>query len=85
MAKQGAVEEAFVQLLTVIKFQTEQIASLMAETGAIRDTVRALDPTFEDNFAERREVAFQKILPMLEKPIAYIDGLTRRIQAGEIF
>ena len=83
--KEEAVKDAFVQLLTVIKFQTEQIASLMAEPGAIRDTVRALDPTFEDNFAERRRAAFQEILPMLEKPIAYIDGLTRKIQAGEIF
>jgi hypothetical protein len=85
MAKQGAVEEAFVELLTVIKFQTEQLAALMAETSAIRDSIRALDPTFEDTFAERRRQAYQKMLPLLAKPIDYIDGLTRRIQAGEIF
>ncbi len=85
MAKPNAVAEAFVELLTVVKFQTEQIAALMAETSAIRESIRALDPTFEDTFVERRREAFQKVLPLLAKPIAHIDGLTKRIQDGEIF
>jgi len=80
-----AVREAFVQMLTVTKILTEMVASAMAETAAVRDSVRALDPTFDDTFAEKRQLALQKVLPLLATPIDYIDGLTRRIQAGEIF
>ena len=85
MTKEDSVKDAFVQLLTIIKFQTEQIASLMAETSAIRDTVRALDPTFEDTFVVRRREALDKVLPLLATPIDHINGLTRRIEKGEIF
>jgi hypothetical protein len=80
-----AVREAFVQMLTVTKILTELVASSMAETAAVRESVRGLDPTFDDTFAEKRRLALQKVLPLLAKPIDYIDGLTRRIEAGEIF
>lgn len=85
MKNEEAVKEAFVQMLTVTKILTELVASAMAETTAVRDSIRALDPTFDDTFAERRLLALQKMLPLLAKPIDYIDGLTRRIEAGEIF
>jgi hypothetical protein len=82
---ENAVRVAFVELLTVMKIQLELTATAMAEIGAVRDSVRALDPTFDETFAEKRRVALDKALPLLAKPIDHIDGLTRRIQAGEIF
>jgi hypothetical protein len=85
MMNENAVRDAFVELLTVMKIQLELTATAMAEVGAVRDSVQALDLTFDETFAEKRRVALDKVLPLLAKPIDYIDGLTRRIQAGEIF
>jgi hypothetical protein len=57
----------------------------MAEISAVRESIRALGPIFDDTFAEERQSALQAVIPLLSDPIQRIDDLTRKIHSGEIF
>ena len=84
MLNEQGVKDAIVELLEVAKTQTELLASTMAELAAVRDAIKPLDPTFDDNFVVRRQAALQRVLPMLSVPIGRIDALVQRIRSGEI-
>lgn len=84
MLNEQGVKDAIIELLEVAKSQTELLASTMAELAAVRNAIKPLDPTFEDNFAVRRRLALQKVLPLLSEPIGRIETLIQRIHSGEI-
>jgi hypothetical protein len=69
-------KDALVALLDARKIQTELIASTMAEIAAVRESIRALDPTFDDTLAEKRRIALKEALKAFATPIAYIDELS---------
>ena len=53
MIQEGALREVLIALTKNGKMHTEQLMKLKDEVAALRETVRGLDPTFDDVLKEK--------------------------------
>lgn len=60
MINEPALKEVLIILARSFKLSAETEASLIIELGALRETVRALDPTFSENFEHRKGEALSQ-------------------------
>jgi hypothetical protein len=78
------LQQALILLTYTCKTSALQIASLAVEVVALRETVRALDPTFQETF-ERRNREYQDLVSQKFPDVtALFDNLIQRLKDGEI-
>lgn len=79
MLNEKKLKEALKAFVKIIKTQIEMNVSLTIELSAVRETVRGLDPTFDDTLAEKRRTASQNTLPSIAGLVAAVDLLTAKL------
>jgi hypothetical protein len=79
-----ALRDALLALTEVAKRQAELLVSLTAEVAAVRDSMKGLDPTFDDTFAMKRQQVLQKQLPSYGGLIFSLEEITRKLKSGEV-
>jgi type IV secretory pathway VirD2 relaxase len=84
MINESALRETLVSLAEDCKSMCEQQISLQVEVAALRETVRALDPTFSDNFEARKKAAKGKVSELFAHALEVYDVLIERLKGGDI-
>jgi hypothetical protein len=84
MVDKQTFRDVLLVLVAQGKTNYELISSLLAETAALRDTVRGLGPTFTDVLAQKREDAARANAPLEQAILKLYDDLMRRLQSGEV-
>lgn len=56
MANEARLKDLLISLAKAAKISAESEAVLTVEIGVLRETVRALDPTFSENFEHRKKI-----------------------------
>lgn len=79
-----ALRETLLNLVRIIKSQTEVYASLTIELAATKETLRALDPSFDDTLTKKRHLVEQSISLSVVGLIGTLDLLTQRLTSGEV-
>ncbi len=77
------IRALFVYVLTLIKGESEAGIRLSAEVASLLGTVRALDPTFEDNMEMRRKQVDEATEPLLRGGLSQFDEAIQRVETGE--
>jgi hypothetical protein len=80
MINQEYLKDVLVTLAEINKSQYSQIVDLTSELAALEETMRALDPTFADNFAQRRKQSAQKALASSQTALAQYDNLIHKMR-----
>lgn len=84
MLNEKALRETLLNLVRIIKSQTEVYASLTIELAATKETLRALDPSFDDTLTKKRHLVEQSISLSVVGLIGTLDLLTQRLTSGEV-
>jgi hypothetical protein len=84
MLNEKALKETLLDLLKIMKAQTEVYVILTAELTATKEALRALNQDFDDTLTKKRQQAGQNILPSVSGLIDQIHLLSRRLTAGEV-
>jgi hypothetical protein len=84
MINENALRDALLALATDGRSNYVMIASLLRELAALRETVRALDPTFADILEQKRQEAVQNDDEVVKAVIVQYDELIRRVTNGEV-
>lgn len=84
MINENALRDALLALATDARSSYVMISSLLRELAALRETVRALDPTFADILELERRQAAQNDNEEVRTIIAHYDEIIRRLDNGEV-
>jgi hypothetical protein len=82
MINENALRDVLIVLLQQVKIQHEVLSRVMDEVAALRQTVRGLDPTFDDVFRERKSDLSS--VAMRKAAAQQFDDLIRRVNDGEV-
>jgi hypothetical protein len=82
MINERALRQTLVWLTEQAKLHHEILSCVMDEVAALRQTVRGLDPTFDDVFRERK--ADFSSAGMRQVAEQEFDDLIRRLKGGEV-
>jgi hypothetical protein len=85
MINENALKEVLVTLAEINKSQYSLIVDLTSEIAALEETMRALDPTFADTFAQRRKQAAQKAGASSQTALARYDNLIQKMKDYLVF
>lgn len=80
MINENALKDVLVNLAEINRDQYALLVDLGCEIAALKQTVRALDPTFVETFDRRIKEAAQATARKKESSIAGFDGLIRRLK-----
>lgn len=84
MISEPALKDALLALTGIAKSQLELQVSSMAEIAAVRESVKGLDPTFDDTLAAKREQVLKDILPSTKGLAFVLEEITRKLKDGEV-
>jgi len=84
MINERNLKEALITLAEIMKTQMEMTASAMTELAAVRETVRALDPTFDDNLLAKRQQALAATLPAFAGSVDTLNFLVEKLKTDVI-
>ena len=84
MINETALRETLISLAEDCKSICEKQICLHVEVAALRETVRALDPTFSDNFEARKKAAQGKVSELYGLTVEVYDALIERLKAGDV-
>jgi len=79
---ENALRDALIAFVEQQKGAYLMIYSILGEVAALRETVRALDPTFDDALAEKRKE--NSTSPKLLAVLQGCNEIIRRLKAGEV-
>jgi hypothetical protein len=79
MVNEPELKSALLSLVEVLKSHTEKLFSLEIELAAVRESVRALDPTFDDALAQKREKIREKAFPSVAGLVGTLQLLTQKM------
>ena len=82
MVNEQVLLESLVALTETSKAQIVMIAGIGSEVAALRETVRALDPTFDDVLAKKREE--NSFLETARQAVRLLDDAVMRLKADLI-
>jgi len=82
MINEAALRDALLALTEMQKGNDLMNFSLLGEVAALRETVRALDPTFDDVLKQKREE--HSTSAELLAALAGCNEIIRRLKAGEV-
>jgi hypothetical protein len=82
MIHEAALKDTLLALAKQNKANYEAISLLTDEIVALRETVRHLDPTFDDVLGEQRRK--HSGAEIRSAAIGLIDAIIRRLKAGEV-
>jgi hypothetical protein len=77
------IRALFVDVLTVMRGESEANIRTSAEVVSLLGTVRALDPTFDDNMEAWRKRIDEDVEPLLCLGRAQFDESIRKVESGE--
>ena len=84
MINEDALRDTLVAFTNVAKAQIELVVSAMAEITAVRESIRGLDPTFDETFAQKRQQALERVLPSAKSLIAALEAISQKLVSGEV-
>jgi ABC-type uncharacterized transport system ATPase component len=84
MINENALRDVLLALAEQQKTHYVMVSSVLNEVDALRETVRALDPTFADVLEQKRLEAAQKQAATVTIVIHQFDEILRRLKAGEV-
>jgi hypothetical protein len=84
MSKETALQQVLIVLANTCKTSALQIASLECEVGALRDTVRGLDPTFPEIFENHKKENENLVSRAIPDVNLLFDEIVRAVKAGEV-
>ena len=84
MIKEIALKDALLALAEQGKQNYLMLSSVLTELVSLRETVRGLDPTFEDVLREKQKEAAENNAPVVVAVVLLYDTLLRRLKAGEV-
>ncbi len=85
MIKEAELKDTLIALAKSCKLSAQTESSLIIEVGALRETVRALDPTFSENFEHRKEEALAQNAQRIADVIQACDQIVRLLETGYVF
>lgn len=84
MIDETELRRSLIAYANIAKTLTEMLGSAITEISALRETVRGLDPTFEETFEIKRQEIYEKLLPAMTGQIGAIEMLVRKLQSGSV-
>ncbi len=84
MVNESALRDTLVSFARESKSIYELLAVTQAEVSALRETVRALDPTFSENLEARKNAIQNLIGGKFANVIAYYDEIIRKLEGGYV-
>jgi hypothetical protein len=84
MINESALRGILVHLTKRQKAIYQSLTATMGEAASLRETVRALDPTFDDVLAQKREEFHSKLSEIFQSDMKHYDDLIRVPEAGEV-
>jgi hypothetical protein len=74
----------FAYVVRMLKSNAEMTARVSSELASVTSAVRALDPSFDEVLAHRREGVDEISDPIIHANLDQYDEMIRSIEAGEI-
>jgi hypothetical protein len=84
MVNEEGLRDALISLVKDCRSLYEMIASTQAEVAALRETVRALDPTFSDNFQQRKEYFQSLASEQYPTALRYYEKIIQKLEGGYV-
>ena len=84
MINPTALRVILITLTRACKTSAQENAALAVEIASLRETVRALDPTFSETFQTRKQEHVDLIAPKFSTLIQMFDEIIGRLEAGEV-
>lgn len=84
MVNEMALRDALMALTNNCKTNYVMLSSVLAEIAAVRETVRGLDPTFDDVLARKQKEVMESQAVTVRTVIAAYDVLLQRLSGGEV-
>lgn len=82
MINENALTDVLVNLAEINRNQYVLLVDLGCEIAALKQTIRALDPTFAETFDRRITEAAQAVAQSKESSLARFDGLIQKMKSG---
>ena len=84
MISESALRDVLISLAKWAKECARTDAQLLVEIGVLRETVRALDPTFSENFAFRKEEMLSRTASESAALLAGLDQIIEKLESGYV-
>ena len=84
MINEPHLKDALISLAKAYKLSAEIEAAQAVEIGVLRETVRALDPTFSENFDHRKKEAITRTAPQFAVLLEKSEKIIRILESDYI-
>jgi len=84
MINENALRDALLALAQDGKSHYLMFSEMLTEVAALRDSVRGLDPTFQDVLDQRRRERSAENVAIVNAVIRGYDEIIQRLKAGEV-
>jgi len=84
MLNEDSLRDILIAMAMARKSSVQNFVSLLIEVAALRDTVRALDPTFSETFENRKRANENRVVLEFSPLIEMCDEIIRKLEAGEV-
>ena len=82
MINENALRDVLVNLAEINRNQYVLLVDLGCEIAALKQTIRALDPTFSETFERRKKEATQATTQSKDSSLARFDRLIQQMRDG---